>query len=405
MKQSAFDERIDEWIRGAVSSGIESFAELVCVLPGVSPPEVASHLSKLRDLPAPLRQLSPTTDLIFGAEGTFPPHPLDFDWRFSEAAVQTLTREIRFCCPKEGAVALFGCPTLARSPELRSRRVLLFDRNDAHSGFDAHVAVTTIDVVTSDTPRDFAAVAVADPPWYPEDQLAFLWAAADAVHAGGFIFSCGPPEGSRPTARTDQNCLVAQAKRLGLERVDSLKSALPYLTPPFEALAFRAARSPAFPVNWRRGDVTLFRKERDSSRRRVRKQQGPSWKSHRVGGVEFRVRVGARPSSMPCLYSLVPGDVLPSVSRRHSVRDQVVVWTSGNRVFGSGNPGLVFTILRELEKSDARTGSHRPAARNICSIATGAEHLHAAIERIVEVERQEYICRGGKHRGYADLAT
>jgi hypothetical protein len=41
------------------------------------------------------------------------------------------------------------------------------------------------------------------------------------------------------------------------------------------------------------------------------------------------------------LVSLIEGDILPTVSRRDPRRRLADVWTSGNRIFRTGNPQLV----------------------------------------------------------------
>jgi hypothetical protein len=50
----------------------------------------------------------------------------------------------------------------------------------------------------------------------------------------------------------------------------------------------------------------------------------------------------------PSLVSVVPGDVLQSVSRRDSRRRLADVWTSGNRIFACQGRGVLQQILRAV---------------------------------------------------------
>lgn len=54
----------------------------------------------------------------------------------------------------------------------------------------------------------------------------------------------------------------------------------------------------------------------------------------------IRARDHAR-SDDASLFSLIDGDILPTVSRRDLRRRAAQIWTSGNRIFGTDNPQLV----------------------------------------------------------------
>ena len=384
MLHNDFEQKILTWITVALDQGVDDFGDLVRALPGVSPPEIAAALPSVPNVPAPLRGLSRTNHLIFGRTNGSVPHPLDYDWRFSPRAISLLASEALRCCPSSGTIGLFGCPSLARSSELLTRKLWLLDRNAHEEAVGGNCRTAAVDLVCDAIPPVAADIAIVDPPWYPEIQLAFLWAAAMVLPVGGVVLSSGPPVGSRPSAADDQETLIARARDFGLKAVSTRRGILPYLTPPFEAAAFRAAGTPPFPVDWRRGDLVTFRKcaRTDAERPRVSSPK-IAWSEYNVEGVQIRVRVTDPSEDDPSLYALVPDNVLPTVSHRSPIREEVAVWTSGNRVFGSRNPAVVAATLASMESASR------------CA-EQGCPQLREALQRIVECERREYIDHGGE---------
>jgi len=80
------------------------------------------------------------------------------------------------------------------------------------------------------------------------------------------------------------------------------------------------------------------------------------------------------------LVSLIAGDVLPTVSRRDERRRAALIWTSGNRVFGSDDTEL--TVTAALQVAGAMHG------------ATSAQpQLYGNIAEQEELERVAGILR------------
>ncbi|MFI0409204.1 hypothetical protein [Actinomadura sp. 3N508] len=68
-----------------------------------------------------------------------------------------------------------------------------------------------------------------------------------------------------------------------------------------------------------------------------------------LGNVRLRVLdLPSRASGNLAFNTLVPGDTLRSVSRRHSVRARANVWTSGNSVLTCPDSRLAATFLYQL---------------------------------------------------------
>ncbi len=81
----------------------------------------------------------------------------------------------------------------------------------------------------------------------------------------------------------------------------------------------------------------------------------PTWTERSLGLTRFKLRETTldrlrvtRPDR-----SLVPGDVLPSVSRRDPRRKDATVWTSGNRIFGCDGTATLTAIIDGINAGEA----------------------------------------------------
>jgi hypothetical protein len=92
----------------------------------------------------------------------------------------------------------------------------------------------------------------------------------------------------------------------------------------------------------------------------------------------------------------VPGDVLPSVSRRNPLHARADVWTASNRVFACRAPAAAATVARALiaareVEADVAESLGRPLAgeeRGAVAIAAGQ------LARLLDIERHEPTSSG-----------
>jgi hypothetical protein len=180
-----------------------------------------------------------------------------------------------------------------------------------------------------------AGVVVADPPWYPEHMAAFLWAAARLCRPAGHILVSLPSIWTRPGLEAEVAKLLALAGGWGLRLVRWESATLTYLSPPFEQNAHRAAGLPAVPLDWRRGDMAVLTPVSEVHASRPGQPfQRDEWEEIAIGSTRIKLRVRAEKGfSDPALLPIIPGDILPTVSRRDTRRRHADVWTSGNRIF------------------------------------------------------------------------
>ena len=356
MNEDDFTSLVRVWAAAALEQSPQmDFDGLVRALPGVYPSDLARIVGIARSSPFRAKSsiVEPLTSLR--EPGLPVPHPLDFDWRFTDATQGFLLQRIVSFLPKCGAITLLGAPTLFEK--------LLLSRSDARIQL-ADGSAETISFLASrhgkrglfarnlleeSPPRGSVDVVVADPPWYPEYSRAFVWAAGQLVRVGGMLLLCGPNQGTRPDAMEEW----AQAKRFaqtfGFNLVD-FESVLRYRTPPFEQNALNAAGHSSVSSEWRTGCLATFvRKRIIVADRPVANSDYDLWNQETVGGVRWRLRRKKKCAPIcPALRTVTPDDVLDSVSRRDLRRRDVDVWTSGNRVFGCPDTSALLLILKGL---------------------------------------------------------
>jgi hypothetical protein len=295
------------------------------------------------------------------------PHPLDYEWRYDPCTRRQLAERCKQQAGTHGSIALLGTPTLA--PELRGHiaDVLLLDTNArvltalADMGQLGSIRWAVTDLTTFSPPRSWehrADVVVCDPPWYPDALATFLRAAALLVRPGGSVLLSVPDLLTRPSIAHELDDLRSLASQLQLTTIATEPQMLRYRTPFFEYRALRAAGIGLVPLDWRAG--TLWQLISTGA------VQAPSAGRHRttaasstvtestINGIRLRL-LRARPAhpGVLSLQSVVPGDTLPTVSRRHPARSSVTLWTSGNTVLSCADPDLTGLFLSHLAEARA----------------------------------------------------
>jgi hypothetical protein len=290
------------------------------------------------------------------------PHPLDFDWRFSEEAVERILDEAALLGRHRASVGVVGAPSVALKADRpwTSGGVIAFDINpgvvSALRQLGGRVVSLRCNVLIDEPPRFRLDVVVTDPPWYFDELCSTLWFCHATCRTGGFILASIPPLGTRPGIAEERTKLLEFSSRLGLDLIGIQPAQLPYRSPPFERNALHAVGAAGTPVDWRRGDLAVFAKRGSprSPRPTVSSSAGAAWCD--VSFSAPRVRVSPKQSggfSDPRLSPIIEGDVLPTVSRRDPRRKAARVWTSGNRVFACRGSDIFLVVARALASGHA----------------------------------------------------
>lgn len=406
----SYNHLVDGWIDDALSQGHTSFARLVMALPGVYPSVLRDALARLAvrrpGLAYLLRQSDQTLpsddasyQTLISSSIILPmPHPLDYDWRFTDSAVTYLLDLCQTLAVPGEQVALLGTPSIfhAALAQPLPYRFTLFEHNSVmvaslESATDRMRAVRC-DLVRDPLPRLMARVVIADPPWYEDEARAFLWAARRLIIDTGHIIMSVPPLGTRSGMESEWRRTVTWAEQLGLRLLRLESGALPYQTPPFERNALHAEGIPSVPSMWRRGDLAIFAVAAPcAAPRPAIPTVGVRWDEASISGVRIRLRLREeRRFRDPTLQQIIGGDVLPSVSRRDPRRAAVDVWTSGNRVFACRGTHIVGAI------ADAIAVGQPP--RDAVSMAVGHPLRNGELYLVNQVTYQLYRIVAREHR-------
>jgi len=280
------------------------------------------------------------------------PHPLDFDWRFSESTLAALQR--RMDVSQDEAVAILGAPTLYKHLVDSGVDAWLFDKNAQiieHLRDAGYTSVTQGDLFEfTAAPRRFHCV-VADPPWYIEHYRAFLEAGHSMLLPDGRILMSVLPRLTRPSASSDRFHVLEIAARFGFDLIEVSPGALHYESPPFEVEALRAEGLAL--GAWRNGDLFTFAMcSRPPQIEEPRtKPVAERWDSIPFGQTTVKIKVEHSSSREPFDYKAASstGSLrLRSVSRRSPVRSRINFWTSRNVALTITKPQMVAELLRKV---------------------------------------------------------
>jgi hypothetical protein len=329
------------------------------------------------------------------------PHPLDFEWRFTDAAADLLLDEALGAVSRTDPVLLLGTSSLVMHAHRRRDplRLVALDANTEMLSFlqERYPSMSAIrcNILRDKIPSMArGGVVITDPPWYPEYLTAFLWACSDLCTDGGVILVSLPPIGTRPGIAVERAGLCRWATELGLELVRLHFGCVPYSMPLFEQNALRSQGVHCVPLEWRRGDLAVFKRVSDS---RIECPGSPHvdehWPEVRVGRVRIRLR-NVKPAVFadPALVSVIEHDVLPSVSRRDWRRQAADVWTSGNRIFKCQGTGILHGILLAIRSghSPNRVVADRLGRELNAAEAGQVDHAARQVSEVLRVEQDEH---------------
>jgi hypothetical protein len=336
------------------------------------------------------------------------PHPLDFDWRFDPQTLEFLAEELGALAGQRDGVLLLGAPslfaTLLAMPS--SPRAVLVDANGMivralGTGNGRRFRAVHRDLLAGPDPALLpeAAVALCDPPWYPEYYRAFLAQAAVSTRIGGRVLLSVMPVLTRPGALADRDAIFREATRLGLHLHGLHPGRLRYDTPPFERASL-AAGGVASPRPWRHGDLGVFWKFAEPDHEALvgsidRRDPVDCWFEMEIGGRTIKLRGPFEDANeAPKLLHIEPHDVLPTVSRRYPGRDRVDLWLWDNRVFGARGRAAFRAALRTLAGKDAASSEPAIPRHHLTAAIAALQTIPELADRTVSADPS-----GGRNGG------
>jgi hypothetical protein len=172
-----------------------------------------------------------------------------------------------------------------------------------------------------------------------------------------------------------------------LDLASSLPLRAEYETPFFERNALRAEGLSAPPV-WRRGDVLVFRKSRSITPASMGRRKARGSTEFTIGRMRVFLRAAEDPwtgQSDDLLRQIVPGDILPTVTRRDPRRRSATVFTSGNRIFASPDSRRIALAAAIAGKGDINSSLHGIPAGDRYAI----ERATYALTQLADIEATE----------------
>lgn len=291
------------------------------------------------------------------------PHPLDFEWRNTSKSLNYLTDLITQTNQVTDPILIMGMPTLYAKICGKDipQNVTLIEKNipivNALTKFNNHKSKVINKDVFNAKPSEIGRYysVFMDPPWYSEHFYQFVWLAAQAINVGGFLVISIPPINTRPGIDKERLEWFSFCQQQGLCIENLYSEKLEYSMPFFEFNALRASGIKNVMPFWRKGDVAIFRKVgKVESERPAMKKVESGWIEKEVDTVRIRVNTGINnyESTSFEIRSLIKGDILPTVSTRHALREQANIWTSGNRIFVTSDGNKFLKCLERYGTAD-----------------------------------------------------
>lgn len=406
-----FNQLVDGNINRLIEQGVNDFYELILALPGVYPSvalQAIKRLNQMTIMPSRLanefirqsKKQRKHTERMHEYKTQLPlPHPLDFEWRFSDTASEYLLNKCEELTGSIDNLIMLGTPSLLRYSnerrKLNYKTYFMGDYTAVTAGLEKFCIenINRCNVFYEPQTIIVGSHVILDPPWYDEFIRAFMWTAKQSCTLGGYLLVSLPAIGTRPGVIIEWQEIIKWANDLGLVLIGKEDCVLTYSTPFFELNALHAEGIYNVPPTWRKGNLFIFMNMDKCGIEKPIFGKGIKWVEATIGRVRFKVKTDNSPEfTDPSLETIIDGDVLPSVSRKDERRDQAVVWTSGNRIYQSKGPAILYAILTALENGksvNCAVASHvkRDLKKSEVDLVSAASQK---ILQIINIENKEY---------------
>jgi hypothetical protein len=294
------------------------------------------------------------------------PHPLDFEWRFTNVSIDCLLRRMNEIAGHRGKLLFVCTPAVAlRAFDVNNPRQLIYA-----SRLDDPVTASLQEVcsgrmefveVRDDLSSVGAAAALVDPPWYDDIALPLVTQALRGLQEGGGLLMGIPDRLSNCSSAKMLSCIASDAKPFGMECAQLLSGKLRYETPFFELNTLRHLGLRSVHPQWRTGRAVFGRRARTPiPHHRFPVDEG--WREVGDGGWRMRLR---RCDNKSAGSGLIRFDIRESVSRVATRAPAEECWTVGNRM-GFAAPRFAAALsdaphttavreIAEVERKEARS--------------------------------------------------
>lgn len=264
------------------------------------------------------------------------PHPLDFDWRFSDKTAQKL---VELC--SEGTTLSLGVPTVATKLSKMGKKVVLIDSHPIQE-VKEHIC---LDINFSAPIEDNYNFVVMDPPWYLDIYYRWLSWAAISAGVGAKIFLSIWPDNTRPLAISEKEKLFDWISKWA--RLEYFEKSLDYETPLFERMSNLSENN----IKTRHGDLVIITVNTLPHLEEIA-PTNQKWSRYLLNEYQLAVKHGENNNDFDHvkIEQLAQGNIWiwPSVSKRAEGRENIQIWSSENEVGKVDNPNLLIKLLDQL---------------------------------------------------------
>ncbi|MGK4445677.1 hypothetical protein ACSMDF_20215 [Yersinia enterocolitica] len=268
------------------------------------------------------------------------PHPLDYDWRFSDKTAEKLCE---FCI--EGKTLCVGVPTVATLLSEKGKEVVLVDSHPIQN-LKSHLI---IDINFSPPLKGSYNFVVMDPPWYLDVYYRWLSWAAISAGVGAKIFLSIWPDNTRPLAITEKKELFDWISKWA--EIEHFEGSLDYETPLFEKMSEIKTKD----LKTRKGDLAVITVNDIPALEKMTPNKS-KWIRYLFDDYQIAVKCDEvnNQSNSVKLEKLIQanGWIWPSVSKRAEGREFIQLWSSENEVAKLDSPNALIKLLDQLIETE-----------------------------------------------------
>jgi len=310
------------------------------------------------------------------AEKFPPPHPLDFEWRFSLNSLKFLFKNIFENHSLQNKKILFlGAPSVGlyflvakKHLNLTTTNITIIDKNQEiinliRENFENSSALPLDlqDPLPKQIPKEHNIVTI-DLPWYSDYYKLFISRATQLIdEKDGWIYAALFPMYTRRLAIYERAEVINHFITTGFSPLAIFLSVLQYKTPTFEKQALKTAginkEKQKTMEKWRYADLIVLKstgKLRPLVTGKVILEETTEWKEITFPHKKIKVKIN------PLIKQYIKPQIITLetqektiIGRKHSTEKYIDMWTSDNEIFALTGHNTIYEILTHIKNKNS----------------------------------------------------
>ncbi|MDB1124698.1 hypothetical protein [Vibrio algarum] len=248
------------------------------------------------------------------------PHPLDYDWRFTQESTDKLLRTL----DNSKSALLLGTPSLAYKLIEEERNFTLIDRQFIENmPFQVNLDIG----IALPIEKRFDSIVI-DAPWYPKDIIRWISWANKCLTPGGLIYTTIWPESTRPTASNEREQIFSWLRSWANFTIE--EECMSYDQPPYETISKKFNSEFSEEKRWFHGGLLTIKPFQDVELA-PKLNRCNSWQRYTIDHLQLAIR-NDKENSEPILGEIDGsyGWIWPHISKRALGREDIGFWSSNN---------------------------------------------------------------------------